>query len=53
MGKKLQLIGWGMFVVCAILFIISGIKNQDIIITMASVIFLLACVVFIIDLKKN
>ena len=53
MKGKLQLIGWGMFIVCAGLFIVSGVRNRDIFGTLASVIFLAACFVFIADLKRK
>lgn len=48
----IQLWGWVLFVVCGVLFTISGVRAQDIVTIAASIIFLLACVVFIIPLVK-
>lgn len=45
-----QLWGWGLFVACAVLFIFSGVRAGDILTITASVLFLLACMVFIIPL---
>ena len=47
---KFQLWGWILFVICAGLFIASSIKNQDMLTLVGSIVFLLACVVFIIPL---
>ena len=45
MGKReflCQLWGWILFIACAILFIISGIKNGDVITTIGSIFFFIA-----------
>jgi choline-glycine betaine transporter len=47
-----QLWGWGLFVACAVLFILSGVRAGDILTITASVLFLLACMVFIKPLVK-
>jgi glucan phosphoethanolaminetransferase (alkaline phosphatase superfamily) len=49
---KNQLLGWILFVICAVLFILSGIRFGDVLMITASVIFLLACVVFLVPLIK-
>jgi hypothetical protein len=49
---KTQLLGWILFLICSVLFIISGVRAQDIITIAASIIFLFGCVVFMIPLVK-
>ena len=49
---KLQLLGWILFIICAIFFIASGLKNHDILTFIGSVIFLIACIVFLIPLVR-
>jgi len=54
---KCQLLGWILFIVCAIFFIASSLKNEDTLALIGSVIFLIACIVFLMPLiraiKKN
>jgi hypothetical protein len=57
-GQKIrfQLAGWILFIICAIFFIASSLKNHDTFTFIGSVIFLIACVVFLIppaNSKKN
>jgi hypothetical protein len=47
---KTQLWGWVLFLICGVLFIISGVRARDVVTIAASVIFLLGCVVFVIPL---
>jgi uncharacterized membrane protein YtjA (UPF0391 family) len=49
---KIQLWGWGIFVICSVLFIISGLRARDVVATIASVLFLIGCVIFMIPLVK-
>jgi predicted membrane channel-forming protein YqfA (hemolysin III family) len=49
---KFQLFGWVLFIICALLFLASSIRNQDTIALYASLVFLLACFVFMIPLIK-
>lgn len=51
--KKYEMTGWFLFIICAIFFIISGFKSQDIILVVASFIFLFACFVFLVPLIKE
>ncbi len=51
--SKFYLFGWILFLVCAVLFIASSIKNHDIIALAASIVFFIACVVFIIPLLRT
>ena len=50
---KCQLAGWILFIICAIFFVASSLKNQDILTFIASVIFLIACIVFLIPLVRS
>jgi len=45
-----QLWGWILFMVCAAFFIAASIKNHDALTLAGSIIFLIACVVFLIPL---
>lgn len=47
-----QLWGWILFVICGVLFTLSGVRAQDALTITASIVFLLACVVFMIPLVK-
>lgn len=49
----LHLIGWILFVLCAIFFIASSLKNQDTLTLIGSVLFLLSCIVFIVPLVRK
>ena len=45
-----QLMGWILFLICAVLFTVSGIKSADGLVLAGSLVFLIACVFFIIPL---
>jgi len=49
---KYQLAGWILFIICAVLFVASSLKNHDILTFMGSVVFLIACIVFLIPLIR-
>jgi choline-glycine betaine transporter len=49
---KAQLWGWVLFVICAVLFTLSGVRARDILAIAASIIFLLGCAIFMIPLVK-
>jgi succinate-acetate transporter protein len=49
---KTQLWGWGLFVVCSLLFILSSVRANDIILFVASILFFLGCVVFMVPLVQ-
>jgi hypothetical protein len=50
---KYQLVGWILFIVCAIFFIASSLKNGDTLTFIGSIIFLIACIIFLIPLVKT
>ncbi|OQY20859.1 MAG: hypothetical protein B6I35_09780 [Anaerolineaceae bacterium 4572_32.2] len=47
---ELQLWGWIVFIICAVLFIVSSIRNRDVLSLVASILFLVGCVIFMIPL---
>ena len=47
---KFELWGWILFIICAGFFIAASIKHRDTLSLIASIIFLMACLVFIIPL---
>ena len=49
---KIQLFGWILFVLCALLFLASSLHNQDALASYASLVFLVACFVFMVPLVK-
>ncbi|WP_419659170.1 hypothetical protein [Desulfosarcina variabilis] len=50
---KIQLFGWILFIICALLFMAASLKNQDVLTFAGSLIFLVACIVFLIPLVKR
>jgi hypothetical protein len=49
---KYQLTGWILFIICAIFFIAASLKNHDALTFIGGVIFLIACIVFLIPLVR-
>jgi len=45
--------GWGMFIVCALLYTAAGFRDGDILTFLGSMVFLAACVVFLIPLLRR
>ncbi len=50
--KNYHILGWVLFIVCAAFFIISSLLNKDIWTFAGSIVFLAACIVFLIPLLK-
>lgn len=50
---KYQIAGWILFVICAISFLASSLENRDTLAFTGSVIFLIACIVFLIPLVRT
>lgn len=50
--ERYQLAGWLLFIVCALLYILSSLRNADWLALTGSVVFLLACVVFVVPLLR-
>ena len=49
---KYHLAGWILFIICAIFFLASSVKNHDVLSFIGSILFLIACVVFLIPLVE-
>jgi len=49
---KYQLAGWILFIICAIFFIASSLKNHDTLTFIGGVSFLVACIIFLIPLVR-
>ncbi|RDG31440.1 hypothetical protein DV872_12200 [Oceanispirochaeta sp. M1] len=52
-SHKYQLAGWFLFLLCAVLYLISGIRSLDYISIAGSIIFFLACIIFLIPLIEE
>lgn len=48
MENRLQNTGWWLFILCAVLYIVSSIESGSVTGLLGSIIFLIACVLFII-----
>jgi hypothetical protein len=44
--------GWILFLVCALLFIAAGLRDGDALITVGSVLFLIACLFFLVPHRR-
>ncbi len=51
--SKYHIVGWILFIICAIFFMASSLKNQDFLTFIGSVLFLIACIVFLIPLVRS
>jgi len=50
---KYHIAGWILFIICAIFFLVSSLKNRDILTFIGSAIFLIACIVFLLPLIRS
>ncbi|MEB3211925.1 MAG: hypothetical protein VKL39_11250, partial [Leptolyngbyaceae bacterium] len=50
--RTYQIFGWILFIICAILYAIASFKSRDAIAFLASIVFLVACIVFLIPLLR-
>lgn len=48
MRKRLELWGWVLFLLCALLFVAAGVRDGDPLIALGSVAFTAACVLFLL-----
>jgi hypothetical protein len=48
-----HLIGWILFVLCALCFLASSLQNRDLLACIGSLLFLIACGFFIVPLVKK
>jgi len=45
---KCQLVGWMLFILCALFYLFSSLKNRDVMAVAGSLAFLVACLVFLV-----
>jgi hypothetical protein len=50
---RLQLYGWILFIVCALLFVIESAIKRDLIFMIASLLFLLGCFFFVVPVIQT
>ena len=53
MEERLQLVGWVLFLICAPLFLVSGLRSGDMWTVAASVVFGVGVVLFLIALRPR
>jgi len=51
MNGRLSMVAWGLFLVCSVLYLISGIQNRDPWSPAGSALFAVGVVVFIVALR--
>lgn len=51
--QRLHLWGWILFLLCALLFTAAGLRDGDVLITLGSVLFLVACVLFLVPFLRR
>ncbi|MGJ3239958.1 MAG: hypothetical protein ACFE0Q_14700 [Anaerolineae bacterium] len=51
--QKWQLGGWLLFVICAMLFIVDSLQHDNFVLLIASILFFVACLFFIVPLIQN
>jgi uncharacterized membrane protein YhhN len=45
---RYELWGWILFLLCAVVFIVAGVRDRDALMVVGSVAFLVACVLFLL-----
>ena len=51
--RRFQLLGWGLFIFCALLYTASSLESGNTLGLLGSLVFLIACVVFLIPLLRR
>ncbi len=51
--QRLDLWGWILFLLCALLFGAAGLRDGDVLMTVGSVFFLVACVLFLVPYVRR
>jgi hypothetical protein len=52
-GAPFHLAGWVLFLLCAFLFLYVAVRDRDVILALASLVFLAGCIAFLIPLLKR
>ena len=50
---KFQLLGWLLFIVCALFYLASSLKNRDALAILGSLAFMVACIVFLVPVVDD
>jgi hypothetical protein len=50
--RTYHIAGWTLFILCAILYILSGLQSGDRLLIIGSIIFLVACITFLMPLIR-
>lgn len=50
---KFQCIGWVLFIICSFFYLLSSFKKQDMLTFIGSILFLIACIVFLIPILES
>lgn len=53
MHDRRELWGWMLFLLCSLLFLAAAIRDGDLLIGVASLVFLVACVLFLLAYPKR
>jgi hypothetical protein len=53
MDDRRELWGWLLFLLCSLLFLAAAIRDGDLLIAVASLVFLVACVLFLLAAPKR
>lgn len=53
MPDRRELWGWILFLVCAVIFVVVGVRDGDILMVLGSAAFLTACVLFLWALPRR
>lgn len=51
--RQTDLWGWILFLLCAVVYVAVGVRNGDLLMTGGSVIFLTACVLFLVPYLRR
>ena len=51
--QRFDLWGWILFLICALFFTAAGLRDGDVLITVGSVVFLLACGLFLVPYLRR
>ncbi len=51
--RRFHLVGWGLFLLCALCFLALSLRDRDFLSLLASLLFMAGCIVFIIPLIRR
>ena len=51
--RRTDLWGWILFLLCAVVYAVAGIRDGDLLITGGSILFLAACVLFLVPYLRR